>query len=76
MGERVYQNKLWLRGKRIKGAASSLEGHDKGKKSGITVKIERNGDFRGGLRGRLEYSESQQSEVQQKRNVSLRLSVV
>lgn len=48
MGERVYQNQLWLRGRRIKGAALSLEGHDKGEKSGITVKIERNGGFREG----------------------------
>lgn len=37
MRESVYQNQLWLRGKNKERAAFSLEGHDKGKKRGITV---------------------------------------
>lgn len=43
MREKVYQNQLWLRGKNKERTAFSLEGHDKGKRRGITVKIERNG---------------------------------
>ena len=38
---------------RVNRAAFSLEGHDKGNRRGITVKIERNGGLRERLKGRL-----------------------
>lgn len=46
MREKVYQNQLWLGGKNKERTAFSLEGHDKGKKRGITVKIESHGGLR------------------------------